>query len=168
MSIVFGARAREVGAQMTSSPLSVEAQGRIGLPQAEAFAYVTDAKRLPEWLPMCTNAIPDDTRAEQPGGVGSVRKIWAGTPKPTEETVVAFEPPFLYAYQARDRDLFGMFKSHLSVITFEPHPSGDTVVTWLSYGVPSKSTVLHYLGLRVFGFVLRGGIRKLERRFPPR
>ena len=166
VSNVFGVRAREVGAKLTTSPLAIEAQGRIGLSQAELFAYVTDASRLPEWLPMCKKALPDDSKAETPGGVGSVRKIWAGAPNPTEETVVLLDAPNVYAYKARDRDLFGMYTNHLSVITVEPHPLGGSVITWLSYGVPSSWMIVHYVGLRVFSRVLRGGVKNLERRFP--
>lgn len=164
---VFGEKTREKAQRLTSSPLQVTTSRRIGLTPSEAFRYVTDATKLQEWLPMPCKSQPDDSKAERPGGVGSVRVIRTGPMPPTLERVVAYEPEDFYAYSANDASLMGLFTDHLSAIGFESHPKGGTVVTWLAFGKPARSWLGRYLGLRVFQQVLDGGLDRLERKFPP-
>lgn len=166
MTADYGRIALDLGAKLASAPLQIEAQGRVGLDHEALFAYVTEIERLPEWLPFAKRATADDTKAEKPSGVGSVRQIYAGGKNPTCERVVHHEAPRLYAYSARDKDLFGAFTKHLGVIATEPHKAGGSVITWLAYGEPSRIVPLHYVGMRVVGYVLRKGIANLEKRFP--
>lgn len=164
----YGRIALELGAKLAQAPLQVEATGRLGLDADAAFAYITEIERLPEWLPFARTAQADDSAAQTPSGVGSVRQIFTVGSRPTCERVVHFEPPRLYAYSARDSDLMGTFTKHLGVISVEPHHAGGSAITWLAYGVPSRFVPMHYLGMRIFGHVLRTGIANLEKRFPPR
>jgi hypothetical protein len=162
----FGHSTKTRAAALTSSPIQVEVQGRVALSQEEAFRYVTDATKIAEWLPMATRSSSIDTKAETPGGVGSVRAIDFGSVPLARELVVALEPMSLYAYSANDRSLRGMYRDHLSVIGFEPHPDGGTVITWLAYARPGNSWVMRYVGLRMFRHVLGNGMHNLEKRFP--
>ena len=80
--------------------------------------------------------------------------------------VKAFEAPRMLAYSATDDSLFGLMTDHLSVLTCEPHPDGDTVFCWLAYGRPAKGTPMRWAGRKVFNFALNSGTKKLEQRFP--
>ena len=158
----FAAYALERGAALTPEPLQERVQARVRVTQEELFAYVTDFEKLAEWIPMASRSYSDDTHAEAPGQVGAVRVIHAtGAPKPTLETVKAFESPRLLAYSAADECLFGMFTNHLSVITAEPHPSGGSVFTWLAYGRPAKRLPMRLAGKGMFKGVLNAGTKKL-------
>lgn len=164
---VFGEAVKRRAASMTSEPLQVEVRGRLGISAEEAFRYVTDASKLAEWLPVGTSSHSDDSQAQAPGGVGSVRVIENKPLPPTRETVVALDAPSLfYAYSAPDAALMGMFTNHLGVIGIEPHPEGGCVITWLAYGRAGRSWLMRYLGLRMFRFVLGNGTKNLEKRFP--
>ena len=163
---LYGDAAKARAATMTSSPIQVEVQGHVSLPLEEAFRYVTDAAKLAEWLPIGNRSYSIDKNAKSPGGVGSVRAIDFGKMQLAREEVVALEPSTLYAYKASDASLKGMYTEHLSVIGFEPHANGGTVVTWLAYAKPGKSWLMRYIGLRSFRHVLGGGMANLEKRFP--
>jgi hypothetical protein len=165
-ALVFGESTKARGSSLTTSPIQVEVQGRVALSQDEAFRYVTDAKNLAEWLPIGNRSMSIDDKAESPGGVGSVRAINFGSVSLARERVVALEPTTLYAYSANDASLRGMYREHLSVIGFEPHPEGGTVITWLAYAKPGSSWVMRYVGLRMFRHVLWNGMQNLEKRFP--
>ncbi len=164
---VFGESIRARARSMTSASLQVEVQGRLGLEADAAFAYVTDASKLAEWLPIGDSSHSDDSRAEAPGGVGSVRVIRTGRMPETRETVVALDREArFYAYSAADAALMGMFTQHLGVIGVEPHPEGGSVLTWLAYAKPGRSWLMRYIGIRVFRYVLWNGTKNLEKRFP--
>lgn len=164
---VFGEALKRRAASMTSEALQVEVQGRLGLSCEEAFRCVTDASKLADWLPVGDSSYSDDSKAEAPGGVGSVRVIKTGPLPPTRERVVAYDAPGLfYAYSASDSSLMGMFTNHLGAIGFEPHPEGGCVMTWLAYGKAGRSWLMRYAGLRMFRFVLWNGTKNLEKRFP--
>lgn len=164
---VFGESIKARALTMTSAPIQVEVQGRLGVDADAAFAYVTDARRLSEWLPIGDTSHSDDSRAESPGGVGSVRVIRTGRMPETRETVVALDRAArFYAYSAADAALMGMFTQHLGVIGVEAHPDGGCVLTWLAYAVPGRSWLMRYVGLRVFRYVLWNGTKNLEKRFP--
>lgn len=166
MTADYGRIALDLGSKLASAPLQIETHARLGIDHESLFAYVTDIERLPEWLPMARTAEADDSKAETPSGVGSVRKIYTFGNSPTCERVVYLEAPRLYAYSARDKDLMGMFTKHLGVISVEKHHARGSVLTWLAYGEPSRIVPLHYMGMRVVGHVLRKGIANLEKRFP--
>jgi hypothetical protein len=168
MTSDYGRIALDLGAKLAKSPLQIEAQGTLGLDHEALFAYVTNVEKLPEWLPFARTAKSDDSNAETPSGVGSVRQIFTVGSKPTCERVVHFEAPRLYAYSARDKDLFGAFTKHLGVISVEKHHVAGSVITWLAYGEATRIVPLHYAGMRIVGHVLRKGIANLEKRFPAR
>ena len=168
MTTDYGKIALDLGKTLAQAPLQVEAQGRVGIDAAALFTYITTIEKLPEWLPFAKRAKSDDSKADVPSGVGSVRMIYAVGNKPTCERVVHYQPSSLYAYSARDADLFGAFTKHLGVISVEPHHVSGAVITWLAYGQPTRFAPLHYAGLRIFAHVLRKGISNLEKRFPAR
>lgn len=163
---VFGESIKARARELTSAPLQVEVQGRVGLSVSEAFRFVTDASKLSEWIPMATRSYSIDTGAKSPGGVGSVRAINYGSIPLARETVVVLEQDALYAYSASDASLRGMYRDHLSVIGFDAHPDGGAVITWLAYARPGSSWIMRYVGLRSFSHVLGTGMRTLEQRFP--
>ena len=161
----YAAYALEAGARMTPHPLQFKAQTRVDASRDELWAFVTDFTRIGDFIPMIKRSYSDDSNAEAPGQVGAVRVIYAhGAPKPTLETVKAFEAPRLLAYSAADENLFGMFTEHLSVITCEPHPDGGAVFTWLAYGKPAKNPALRLAGKGMFSGVLTAGTRNLAKR----
>ncbi len=162
----YAAYAEEVGARLSEQPLQVKIVRRLGASQAEVFDFITDFSRLSEWIPGCLKSWSDDTNAEAPGRVGAVRMISSGIGKPVREIVKAFEAPRMLAYSATDDSLFGLMTDHLSVLTCEPHPDGDTVFCWLAYGRPAKGTPMRWAGRKVFNFALNSGTKKLEQRFP--
>jgi len=136
--------------------------------QHELFNYVTDFDRLSEWLWGAKKTWADDTNAEAPGQVGSVRMIQGSAGKPIREVVKAFEAPRMLAYSANDGAFFGTCTDHLGVFTCEPHPDGGTVVCWLAYGRLASSSAKAWAGKKVFQVALGGGMKNLERKFPPR
>ncbi len=162
----FSQYAREVGERLSDQPLQVAYSRQLGATQQELFDYVSDTDRLSEWIPGARKTWSDDSNAEAPKQVGSVRMISTGVGKPTREVVKAYEAPRMIAYSATDDSLFGMFTDHLSVITCEAHPSGGSVFSWLAYGRPADSQVKRWIGDKVFRFALGQGTKALERRFP--
>jgi carbon monoxide dehydrogenase subunit G len=164
--MTFDAYALETASRLTDHPLHVKAQGRVGVSPDEIFDFITDIERLASWLPTARRSWSDDTKAEHPMQVGAVRMIDPGFGPPAEETVVLFERPRAYAYKASDATLKGMLTDHLGVITVESHPSGGSVLTWLAFGKPPRSKLMAALGKKVLAYVLYGGIRRLERKFP--
>jgi hypothetical protein len=160
-------RAEQIAATLTTQPLQVVVGGRLGLTQQELYDVITDFDRLADWLPMVKRSHTDNSKAETPGGVGAVRVIYAaGAPRPTLETVRALEAPSYLAYSANDEALMGMATDHLSVLTCDPHPEGGSVLVWLAYAKPSKNPLLAFIGRKVFGIVLGGGLKKLQKKYP--
>ena len=164
----FTAYARETGSRLSEQPLLFETTRRLEATQHELFNYVTDFNRLSEWLWGAKKTWADDTNAEAPGQVGSVRMIQGSVGKPLRETVRAYEAPRMLAYSAGDAAFFGTCSDHLGVLTCEPHPDGGTVVCWLAYGRLPSSPVKAWAGRKLFQVALGGGMKNLERKFPPR
>jgi uncharacterized protein YndB with AHSA1/START domain len=164
----FTAYAKETGSRMSDQPLLVEETRHLGATQQEVFNYVTDFSRLSEWLWGAKKTWADDTNAEVPGQVGSVRMIQGSSGKPVREVVKAFEAPRMLAYSANDEALLGTCTDHLGVFTCEPHPDGGTVVCWLAYGRVASSKIKAWAGKKIFRVALGGGMKNLERKFPPR
>jgi len=160
-------RAEQIAATLTSQPLLVTVGGRVGLSQQELYDLITDFDRLGDWLPLVRRSETDNSKAATPGGVGAVRVIYAaGAPRPTLETVRALEAPSYLAYSANDASLMGMATDHLSVLTCEPHPAGGSVLVWLAYAKPSRNPIKAFLGKKVIGTVLAGGLKKLQKKHP--
>ena len=164
----FTVFAKETGARMSEQPLLVEETRHLDVGQQELFNYVTDFDRLSEWIAGAKKTWADDTNAEIPGQVGSVRMIQGAAGKPFRETVKAFEAPRMLAYSADDAALLGTCTDHLGVVTCEPHPDGGTVICWLAYGRLASSTAKGWAGKKLFQVALSRGMNNLERKFPPR
>lgn len=43
-------------------PVSLTYSGAVGVPIDDVFALISDAARMPEWLPYCTAAVPGPTK----------------------------------------------------------------------------------------------------------
>jgi uncharacterized protein YndB with AHSA1/START domain len=162
--------ALERGARLSDSlggraPLVLARACRLGATPEQVFAFITDFERLPDWMPMMKRCRVDNTRAQNPGGVGAVRVIDSGFGEPTREEVRAFEPPTLLAYSASDASLRGLFRGHLGVLICEPHPVGGTWLSWLSYA-RSGTGPAKFLGPGVFRFVIQQSLARLAARFP--
>lgn len=164
----FTTYAKETGSRLSDQPLLFETTQHLDVTQRELFNYVTDFDRLSEWIWLSKKTWADDTNAEIPGQVGSVRMIQGAAGKPIRETVKEFEAPRMLAYSANDGAFFGTCTDHLGVLACEPHPDGGTVVCWLAYGRLARSPVKAWVGKKVFQVALRNGMKNLERKFPPR
>ena len=164
----FTGYARETGSRMSDQPLLFEVTRWLDATQHELFNYVTDFDRLSEWLWGAKKTWADDTKAEAPGQVGSVRMIQGSGGKPIREAVKAFEAPRMLAYSANDGAFFGTCTEHLGVFTCEAHPDGGTVVCWLAYGRLPSSPAKAWAGKKLFQVALSRGMKNLERKFPPR
>jgi uncharacterized protein YndB with AHSA1/START domain len=164
----FTIYAKETGARLSNQPLFCERTQHLDATQHELFNYITDFDRLSEWLWAAKKTWADNTNAEIPGQVGSVRMI-RGTPgNAARETVKAFEAPRMLAYSASNGSLFGTCTDHLGVLTCEPHPDGGTVVCWLAYGRLARSPVKAWLGKKLFQVALGNSMKNLKQKFPPR
>jgi uncharacterized protein YndB with AHSA1/START domain len=163
----FTAYAKEAGARLTDAPLHFTYTARLGATTEEVFDYISDTDKLSEWIPGAKKTWSDDSNAERPKQVGSVRMIGASFGKPTREVVKAYERPRMLAYSLTDKSTFGLFTDHLGVMTCEPHPDGGTVVTWLAYAKPA-GPIKWVAGKKIFEIALGGGIKNLEQKFPHR
>ena len=164
----FTTYAKATGSRLSDQPLLFETTRHLDVTQRELFNYVTDFDRLSEWIWAAKKTWADDTKAEIPGQVGSVRLIQGAAGKPIRETVKEFEAPRMLAYSANDAAFFGTCTDHLGVLACEPHPDGGTVVCWLAYGRLPRSAVKSWMGKKLFQVALGNGMKNLERKFPPR
>jgi uncharacterized protein YndB with AHSA1/START domain len=164
----FTTLANETGARMSDEPLLFEITRRLDVSQHELFNYVSDFDRLSEWIWGSRKTWADDTNAEVPGQVGSVRMIQGAFGKPFREVVRAYEAPRMLAYSAPDNALFGLCTRHLGVLTCEPHPGGGTVICWQAYGRLPRNRIKAWGGRKLFQVALSNGMKNLERKFAPR
>jgi len=164
----FTSYATETGSRLSREPLLFEMTRHLDVTQQELFAYVTDFDRLHEWIWGATKTWADDSNAEAPGQVGSVRMIKGAFGEPMRETVKAFDAPRMLAYSMNDRAFFGTCTNHLGVLTCEAHPDGGCVVCWLAYGRLASSPVKAWLGNKIFSVALGNGMKNLERKFSSR
>ena len=130
----FTQYADETGARLTDQPLLFEVSQHFDVSQKDLFDYLSDYSRLSEWIWASKKSWADDSNAEAPGQVGSVRMIKGSFGPPVREVVKAFEAPRMLAYSANDGALLGFCTDHLGVVTCEPHPAGGTIMCWQAYG----------------------------------
>ena len=161
----FTSYANETGARLSDQPLLFETTKHLDVTQQELFNYVTDFDRLSEWIWGSKKTWADNTNAEQPGQVGSVRMIQGAFGKPFREVVKAYEAPRMLAYSAPDGALFGLCTDHLGVLTCEAHPDGGTVVCWQAYGRLASNRAKAWGGKKLFQVALSNGMKNLERKF---
>ncbi|MBW2223199.1 MAG: SRPBCC family protein [Deltaproteobacteria bacterium] len=98
----FTTYAKATGSRLSDQPLLFETTRHLDVTQRELFNYVTDFDRASEWIWAAKKTWADDTKAQIPGQVGSVRMIQGAAGKPMRETVKEFEAPRLLAYSAHD------------------------------------------------------------------
>jgi uncharacterized protein YndB with AHSA1/START domain len=164
----FTSYAKETGSRLSDQPLLMETTQRLDATQQELFNFITDFERLSEWIVGAKKSWTDDSEAEAPGEVGSVRVIESGAAKPVREVVKAYESPRMLAYSANDEAFLGLCFDHLGVMTCEPHPDGGTVLCWLAYGRVASNPVKGWAGKKLLQVALGRGMKNLERKFPPR
>jgi uncharacterized protein YndB with AHSA1/START domain len=164
----FTAYAKETGSRLSDQPLLLETTRRLDVTQRELFNYVSDFDRSNEWIVGAKKSWTDNSNAQAPGQVGAVRVIKSGASAPVREVVKAYEAPHMLAYSANDEAFLGLCFDHLGVMTCEPHPDGGTVICWLAYGHLASNPVKAWAGKKLFQVALRGGMKNLERKFPPR
>jgi len=163
----FTGYAKEVGSRLSAQPLLVEQTQRLDAAQRELFDYIADFDRLSEWIVGAKKSWSDDTNAEAPRQVGSVRVIQSFAGEPVRELVRAYEAPHMLAYAANDAAFVGLCTDHLGVMTCEPHPNGGTVLCWLAYGRLASHPVKAWAGKKLFQVALGKGMKRLERKFRP-
>lgn len=159
----FTEYAKQTGRSMTDQPLLVERTEHLDITQLALFDYVTDFDRLHEWISGVKKSWTDNTHAEVPGRVGSVRVIQPLAGKRFGETVRAYEAPRMLAYSADDAAFFGLCTDHLGVLTCEPHPDGGTVFCWLAYGRLASSPAKAWVGKKLFQLALGTSMKSLKR-----
>jgi uncharacterized protein YndB with AHSA1/START domain len=164
----FTAYAKETGARLSDQPLLVEETRHLNATQSELFNYVTNFELSSEWLWGAKKSWVDNTNAEVPGQVGTVRIIQGAGGKHVRETVKAYEAPRLLAYSANDGAFLGLCFDHLGVLTCEPHPDGGTVVCWVAFGRLAAAPPKAWGGRKLLQVALRNGMKNLERKFPAR
>ena len=164
----FTVLASETGARLSGQPLVFEVIRHFDVGQQELFDYLTDFDRLGEWIWGATGSFADDTHAERPGEIGSVRVIRSPVGEPVREVVKAFEAPRMLAYSADDRTFRGLCTDHLSVVTCEAHPAGGTVMCWQAYGRLASGRIKSFAGKKLFQLALANSMKNLERKFPTR
>ncbi|MGD8318755.1 MAG: SRPBCC family protein [Myxococcales bacterium] len=159
----FTAYATQTGRGMTDQPLLVEETRHLDTTQRALFDYITDFNRLDEWVSGVKKSWTDDTHAQAPGQVGSVRVIQPLAGKRFGETVRAYEAPRMLAYSADDAAFFGLCTDHLGVLTCEPHPDGGTVFCWLAYGRLAGAPIKAWAGRKLFQVALGTSMNRLQR-----
>jgi uncharacterized protein YndB with AHSA1/START domain len=164
----FTRYADETGARLTNEPRLVEVTSHFDVSQRELFDYISDFSRLSEWIWASKKSWADDSKAEAPGQVGSVRMIKGAFGEPVREVVKAYEAPRMLAYSANDGALLGLCTDHLGVVTCEPHPSGGTIMCWQAYGRLARGAAKAFAGKKLFQVALTNGMKNLERKFPTR
>ena len=164
----FTRYADETGARLTNEPRLVEVTSHFEVSQRELFDYISDFSRLSEWIWASKKSWADDSKAEAPGQVGSVRMIKGALGEPIREVVKAYEAPRMLAYSANDGALLGLCTDHLGVVTCEPHPSGGTIMCWQAYGRLARGAAKAFAGKKLFQVALTNGMKNLERKFPTR
>jgi uncharacterized protein YndB with AHSA1/START domain len=160
--------ADETGARLTDQPKLVEVTRHFDVSQQQLFDYIADFSRLSEWIWASKKSWADDSKAETPGQVGSVRMIQGAFGEPVREVVKAYEAPRMLAYSANDGALLGLCTDHLGVVTCEPHPSGGTIMCWQAYGRLARNSAKAFAGKKLFQVALTNGMKNLERKFPTR
>ena len=78
-------------------PISLTYSGLVGVPIEEVFELLSDASRMPDWLPNCTAAVPGPTRK----GKGDRHRIHferSGRKADAVIEVIEFVPPTTYAW----------------------------------------------------------------------
>jgi len=164
----FIQHADETGARLSDQPLLFEVTRHFELTQHELFDYVSNFDLLSEWIWASKKSWADDTKAEVPGQVGSVRMIKGAFGEPVREVVKAYEAPRMLAYSANNGALLGLCTEHLGVLTCEPHPDGGTIMCWQAYGRLPRSPGKAWAGKKLFQVALSNGMKNLERKFPTR
>jgi len=164
----FTSFADETAARLTDQPRLVEVTSHFESSQRDLFDYIADFSRLSEWIWASRKSWADDSKAEAPGQVGSVRMIEGPFGEPVREVVKAYDAPRMLAYSANDGALLGLCTDHLGVVTCEPHPSGGTVMCWQAYGRLASNPVKAFAGRKLFQVALTNGMKNLEGKFPTR
>lgn len=159
----FTEYAKETGRRLSDQPLLVEETRHFDTTQRALFDYVSDFDRLDEWIWGAKKSWTDDTHAQAPGQVGSVRMIQPLLGKPLGETVKAYEAPRMLAYSADDAAFFGLCTDHLGVLTCEAHPDGGTVLCWLAHGRLASSPAKAWAGKKLFQVALGRSMKNLKR-----
>jgi len=78
-------------------PISLTYSGLVGVPIEEVFELLSDASRMPDWLPNCTAAVPGPSKK----GKGDRHRIHferGGRKADAVIEVIEFVPPTTYAW----------------------------------------------------------------------
>ncbi len=153
--------------KLTTAPLQFDMSADLGAPPETVFDVIADFENMPDWMPVMNRVEVDNTNAEKPGQVGSVRVIYAPlAPKPTLEPVKAFERPNVLSYGATDESLMGMYTDHTGILTCVDNGQGGTTFRWATYARPGRNPIMRFFGRLMFKFMFSRSIRNLEKRFP--
>ena len=78
-------------------PISLTYSGLVGVPIEEVFELLSDASRMPEWLPNCTATVPGPTRKGK-GDRHHIHFERDGRKADAVIEVIEFVPPTTYAW----------------------------------------------------------------------
>jgi len=109
-------------------PVRISQSVILAAPAEAVFAVVSDHARLCELIPDLHQAHMDLSQSGGKEGVGMVRCCDFGNDMWIQETVVHWEPPFVYAYRITAPNPFGL-TDHFAVVNCHPIEAG-TQLTW--------------------------------------
>ena len=120
---------------ITSAPLRLIKTARLNLEPKQVFKKVSDHTNLHQWIPMIEGCFLNYSQAENrnEAGVGLVRICKFGSDF-TEERIVHWDPPHIYAFSIINDSL--PISDHLGLFTVEwdRHDRlGGSFVTWHQY-----------------------------------
>src|SRR6266516_2977607 len=78
-------------------PISLTYSGLVGVPIEEVFELLSDASRMPDWLPNCTAAVPGPSKKGK-GGRHRIHFERDGRKADCVIEVIEFVPPTTYAW----------------------------------------------------------------------
>ncbi|MFC1975699.1 SRPBCC family protein [Chloroflexota bacterium] len=117
----------------TTAPLRLVQSVWLKVSQEKIFFIVSNPQEWSRLFPWVQSVTVDSRQAEVEGGVGARRCCNFGNGMVLEETIVAWNPPHMYAYSCQDEtNPFGL-KDHLGLVTCQADAEAGTILTWRQY-----------------------------------
>jgi hypothetical protein len=136
--------------RFTQAPLRLVQSVWLKASQEKVFSIVSNHNELEKLFPWIQSVSVDSSQADVEGGVGVRRCCNFGNGLVLEETIVGWNPPYMYAYACQDEtNPFGL-KGHLGLVTCQADaedgtilPEDGTILTWRQYfGHPNPQAMV--------------------------
>ncbi len=119
--------------EVTQAPLRLARSAWLKASQEKVFGLVSHHEELSKLIPWVRSVTMDNSQAAVEGGVGARRCCNFGNGLVLEETIVAWYPPYMYAYAcAEETNPFGL-TGHLGLVICEADGAKETILTWRHY-----------------------------------